>query len=395
MRAIELFAGAGGLGIGVSRAGFMPVNIVEWDRWCCDTIRENVARGIPALKKWPQPIEGDVRGVSFSSYDGKIDLVSGGPPCQPFSLGGKHRAFKDDRDMWSEAVRVVRETKPRAFIFENVKGLTRESFASYLAYIVHQLTYPELVRRDDEGWEEHLRRLERHHTGKKRSTGLHYRVVYRVLNAANFGIPQRRERVVFVGFRSDLGIEWSFPTETHSQDALLWSQLRTKSYWEEHRVPKSQRIVADRYQSRAKRLEKPLGLLPWRTVRDAIGDLPDPEIDPNWSKAFHNHRFQPGAKAYPGHTGSPMDEPAKTLKAGVHGVPGGENMLCRPDGSLRYFTVRESARLQTFPDEFVFHGAWSETMRQLGNAVPVELARIIATDVKQHLARHDKLRALS
>jgi DNA (cytosine-5)-methyltransferase 1 len=394
MRAIELFAGAGGLGIGVSRAGFTPVNIVEWDKWCCDTIRENVARGIPALKKWPLPIEGDVRGVNFTEHDGKIDLVSGGPPCQPFSLGGKHRAFKDDRDMWSEAVRVVRETKPRAFIFENVKGLTRESFASYLAYIVHQLTYPELVRRD-ETWEDHLRRLERHHTGKKRSTGLHYRVVYRVLNAANFGIPQRRERVVFVGFRSDLGIEWSFPADTHSHDALLWSQLRSKEYWEQHRVPKSNRLVAERFLARAKRLEKPEGLHPWRTVRDAIGDLPDPELDPNWAKAFNNHRFQPGARAYPGHTGSPLDEPAKTLKAGVHGVPGGENMLCRPDGTLRYFTVRESARLQTFPDEFVFHGAWSETMRQLGNAVPVELARIIATDVKQHLSRYDKFRALS
>lgn len=395
MRAIELFAGAGGLGIGVSSAGFLPVGIVEWDRWCCDTIRENVARGVSALKKWPLPIEGDLRSVSFSRYDGTIDLVSGGPPCQPFSLGGKHRAHNDHRDMWSEAVRVVRETKPRAFIFENVKGLTRESFASYLAYIVHQLTYPEITRSDDEDWEDHLRRLERHHTGKKRSTGLHYRVVYRVLNAANFGIPQRRERVVFVGFRSDLGIEWSFPATTHSQDALLWSQLCSTSYWERHRVAKNKRRVAPRNIARAKRLEMPICLLPWRTVRDTIADLPDPEFDPIWSKTYNNHRFQPGARAYPGHTGSPLDEPAKTLKAGVHGVPGGENMLCRPDGSLRYFTVRESARLQTFPDDFVFHGAWSETMRQLGNAVPVQLARIIATSVMQHLVSHEIPSAVS
>jgi DNA (cytosine-5)-methyltransferase 1 len=73
------------------------------------------------------------------------------------------------------------------------------------------------------------------------------------------------------------------------------------------------------------------------------------------------------------------------LKAGVHGVPGGENMLLKPDGSVRYFTVRESARLQTFPDNFVFHGSWTETMRQLGNAVPVELARVVADDVMRHL----------
>lgn len=94
-----------------------------------------------------------------------------------------------------------------------------------------------------------------------------------------------------------------------------------------------------------------------------------------------NHVFNPGARSYPGHTGSPLDEPGKTLKAGDHGVPGGENMLLRPDGSVRYFTVREAARLQTFPDDYVFRGSWTETMRQLGNAVPVRLAEVIAGSV--------------
>ncbi|MGA8172018.1 MAG: DNA cytosine methyltransferase [Methylocystis sp.] len=384
MRVIEVFAGAGGLGVGVSKAGFSPVRIVEWDRWCCDTIRENRRLRTPAVALWPEPLEGDVRDVDFRDLAGKIDLVTGGPPCQPFSLGGKHRAHGDARDMWSEAVRVVRETRPRAFIFENVKGLTRESFASYLAYIVHQLTFPELVRRADESWEDHLGRLERHVTSRRRgAASLVYNVVYRVLNAADFGIPQRRERIVFVGFRSDLGIEWSFPQETHSLDALLWDQTRG-DYWDRHETPKRAREIAPRYATRAGGLERPTPL-PWRTVRDAIGDLPDPERDAREAAKIANHRFQPGARAYPGHTGSPLDEPAKTLKAGVHGVPGGENMLLSPDGGLRYFTVRESARLQTFPDDFVFHGSWSETMRQLGNAVPVELAAIVARGVREGL----------
>ena len=86
-------------------------------------------------------------------------------------------------------------------------------------------------------------------------------------------------------------------------------------------------------------------------------------------------------RAYPGHTGSELDKPSKTIKAGVHGVPGGENMIRYPDGSLRYMTVREAARVQTFPDGYEFCGAWSEGMRQIGNAVPVELARVVAASV--------------
>lgn len=387
MRAVELFAGAGGLGMGISKAGFKPARVVEWDRWCCDTIRENRRRGVRLLSNWPVPVEGDVRHEDFLSLEGKADLVSGGPPCQPFSLGGKHQAHLDQRDMWPEAVRAVREIRPRAFLFENVKGLTRASFASYLAYIVHQLSYPEVALRPDEAWLEHLARLEQHHTAGSRS-GLTYRVLWQVLNAADYGVPQRRERVVFVGFRADTEVSWSFPERTHSQDALLWTQVRSHRYWERHRLARSERGVDCRLMQRgASLLEKPAAKA-WRTVRDAIGDLPEP--DDLGSTIIGNHRLQPGAKSYPGHTGSPMDEPAKTLKAGVHGVPGGENMLSRSDGTVRYFTVRESARLQTFPDEFLLHGSWSEAMRQLGNAVPVELAAVIAKDISRHLRKEGR-----
>lgn len=384
MRAVELFAGAGGLGMGISKAGFKPLEIVERDKWCCDTINRNRWGRKPLVKAWPEPIQSDIRDLDFESFEGRVDLVSGGPPCQPFSMGGKHRAHADERDMWSEAVRVLREIKPRAFIFENVKGLTRASFATYFSYINLQLHYPEIDRQDGEAWTDHLARLEQHHTSSSES-GLHYKVVVQVLNAADFGVPQKRERVVFVGFRSDTGIRWSFPEKTHCLEALLWEQCRSGEYWDRHRIPSAERDLGCKFYARGLKLREKPGKAAWRTVRDAVHDLPEP--DDFVGGKILNHRYQPGARSYKGHTGSPMDEPAKTLKAGVHGVPGGENMLLKPDGTVRYFSVRESARLQTFPDEYELHGSWSEAMRQLGNAVPVELARVIASDVADRLRK--------
>jgi DNA (cytosine-5)-methyltransferase 1 len=383
MKSIELFAGAGGLGIGLHLAGFHPERVVERDRYCCDTIRENQAFGCRWVKDW-DVFEGDVRAVDFRALEDKVQLVSGGPPCQPFSLGGKHKAYDDARDMFPQAIRAVRETRPQAFVFENVKGLTRAAFRNYYEYIKLQLQYPEVVARPDEDWADHLARLERHHTGGLHQ-GLEYKLLAQVLNAANYGVPQRRERVVFVGFRADLDLEWNFPVETYGEDALLWAKYRSGEYWDRHEIASGARGLVAADAERARRLAAEPRTCAWRTVRDAIADLPDPELARDEARKVPNHKFQPGARSYPGHTGSPLDEPAKALKAGVHGVPGGENMLARPDGSIRYFTVRESARLQTFPDDYVFHGSWSETMRQLGNAVPVKLAETIGKAVARKL----------
>jgi DNA (cytosine-5)-methyltransferase 1 len=209
-------------------------------------------------------------------------------------------------------------------------------------------------------------------------------VVFRLLNAADYGIPQKRERVFIVGFRSDLGLEWSFPEPTCSQAALLWEQWVTGDYWERHQVPYSERKDApSKLTKRILDLRSSLFApvtKPWRTIRDAVSDLPAVGSQESKSSTL-NHVFIPGARTYPGHTGSPLDEPAKTLKAGVHGVPGGENMLVLPTGQVRYFTVREAARLQTFPDEYFFPHCWTQTMRQLGNAVPVALAEVIASSI--------------
>ena len=369
--------------MGAALAGFHPELVVERDPYCCETIRENQARRIELVASWPLT-QGDVRAVDFRAHEGRVQLVTGGPPCQPFSIGGKHRAHGDSRDMFPQAVRALREVKPDAFIFENVKGLTRQTFRNYLEYIRLQMIHPEIVIRGDEAWVDHLARLEQHATSGSRQ-GLRYNVVLHLANAADYGVPQKRERLFFVGFREDLRIAWSFPRETHSSDALAWAQYRGGEYWERHGVPGRERTLSERLRSLSLSMDEPSTLAPWRTVRDAIHDLPDPETQKALSARLGDHRFQPGARAYKGHTGSPLDEPAKTLKAGVHGVPGGENMMLKADGSVRYFTIRESARLQTFPDNFVFRGSWSETMRQLGNAVPVDLARIVAADVRRHL----------
>jgi DNA (cytosine-5)-methyltransferase 1 len=324
-----------------------------------------------------------VRQVSYGNLGANVDLVAGGPPCQPFSLGGKHGAFQDARDMFPEAVRAVRELRPKCFMFENVKGLLRESFSSYFNYIILQLTYPDMVRRDQELWKDHLRRLERLHTSSS-VADLSYRVVYRLLNAADYGVPQFRHRVFIVGFRADLGCEWSFPSPTHSVDRLLWDQWVSGTYWDEHQIPRTkQPPLSPRLRYRVDRLATDFPLLPPAelralTVRDALRGLPAPGSN---HPRIANHEFRGNARAYPGHTGSQLDEPSKAIKAGDHGVPGGENMMAMVDGSCRYFTAREGARIQTFPDDYAFSGSWTEAMRQIGNAVPVKLAETVGHSI--------------
>ena len=370
LRAVELFAGAGGLALGVHQAGFRHEVMVERDKTACATLRANNTHAV-----WPL-VEGDVRVYDFASVVPGISLLAGGPPCQPFSLGGKHQGYQDSRDLFPEAVRAVHALQPRAFLFENVRGLLRESFAHYFSYILLRLTYPDVMRRSDESWTDHRARLEQHHTGGV-ERGLTYRVMFQLLNAADYGVPQRRERVFIVGFRADQDVEWAFPTPTHSAAALYWSQWGTGEYWTRHDLERPTPPLAT--QPSLLPVQQP-----WRTVRDALADLPDPRQTA--AAGIANHYYMPGARPYPGHTGSLLDQPAKTLKAGDHGVPGGENMFVTPDGDIRYFTVRESARLQTFPDDYVFCGSWSESMRQLGNAVPVTLSRIVAHSIAARLA---------
>ena len=383
LRSLEIFTGAGGLAIATHEAGFHHEAVVEWNKDACETLRDN-SESCSALesRKW-KVIEGDIRNVDATCFEG-VDLVAGGPPCQPFSIGGKHKGRDDGRDMIPEFIRCVRQSRPRAFIMENVKGLTRQSFKTYFAYTILQLTYPEVTRKSGEKWTTHLNRLEDIHTVGG-TQGLAYNVVYRVLNSADYGVPQTRERVFVVGFRSDVKISWHFPAASHSQEALFADKWVTGHYWHRIKRPETPPSLRNKAVQRRDLFQNQLSA--WETVRGAIADLPT-ATEKEHMRVL-NHRLQLGARSYPGHTGSSIDWPAKTLKAGGHGVPGGENMILFPDGSVRYFTVREAARIQTFPDAWRFKGAWSEAMRQLGNAVPVKLAKTVAESVAATLLAHE------
>ena len=139
---VELFTGGGGLAMAMERAGFRHLLCNEFARYACNTLRKNAAvdykdgADLPTSPDDPWPlIEGDVRQVDFTRLEGKVDVVAGGPPCQPFSLGGIHQGHEDERNMFPEVFRVIRETRPLAVVCENVRGLLRPSFEPYFQYI--------------------------------------------------------------------------------------------------------------------------------------------------------------------------------------------------------------------------------------------------------------------
>ncbi|MEX0723881.1 MAG: DNA cytosine methyltransferase [Gracilimonas sp.] len=388
MNSLELFSGAGGLASGLQLAGFSHSAFIEFNKDACLTLRSNF--------KDVDVIETDIRNIDYSNFD-NIDIIAGGPPCQPFSLGGKAKGNNDKRDMFPYAINGIRKLQPKAFLFENVKGLLRKSFSSYFNYIILQLTYPDLLKDQNESWINHLSRLEKVHTSGGYQ-GLKYRVVYRLLNSANYGVPQKRERVFIVGIREDLEIEWSFPEETHCEEKLLWDKFVSGEYWDKYEIEKSKREkLSPRKSKIIKRLKRKYGFFepqkkPWVTVRQALHDLPHPNDVLN---DFCDHVYKDGAKSYPGHTGSYIDEPSKTIKAGAHGVPGGENMVRYENGTVRYFTILETKRIQTFPDDYMIAGSWTEGMRQLGNAVPVKLSKLLAANLFQVIKKQNKVNSLT
>lgn len=400
---IELFTGGGGLALAMHKAGFRHLLAVELDKRACATLRTNVAepfdpdagQGADLDSPWPL-IEGDIHRVDFTRWLGQVDVVAGGVPCQPWSLGGVHKGVGDPRNLWPELFRVVRETRPRAIIAENVKGLLRPSFSPYYEYILNELRMPFEERVEGEDWRDHDKRLRKALAKDAIDPTERYDVECMVVNAADYGVPQVRWRVFVVGFRRDLRLEgWRFPAATHSEAALLRAQA-DGTYWDRHKIAKRWRYVPevppDSQDPESQDEEKDKRKMgPWQTLRDALTQSPalgEPVGDKVEHPKYLHHYGWPGAREYPGHTPNELDRPAKTVKAGVHGVPGGETVLRRTDGSIRYMTVREVARVMTFPDYWWLAGPRGEQMRQLGNAVPVLLGQAVADSVAKTLRPH-------
>lgn len=298
MKCVDIFAGAGGLAEGLRQAGWGHALLVEKCEKACGTLRRNGFKNVRCAK---------VEEVDFKKYKG-VDMLCGGPPCQPFSLGGVDGGEGDERNGWEEAVRAVRESECKSFMFENVSGMAREKFRPY----VESLT----------------RRLE----------GLGYAVKLFKVNAADYGVPQNRKRVLMIGFRDKRAAGRFVPP----------SLVKGKA----------------------------------ATVGEAIESLGEPGPWREDGHVLHNVI----ARSYKGHTGSRIDAPSKTIVAGGgRGVPGGANTLQLGGGRVRYFTIREACRLQTFPDTFIFPETWSHAFNQLGNAVPPRLAKAWGERVMQAL----------
>lgn len=362
-RHVDLFVGAGGLALGLQRAGFLPALTVDWDERSIATLEANSQR---YTRDW-SAVRADVRDLDYSAIAlSPVSLVSAGAPCQPFSIGGQLRGEDDERNMFPEVVRAVRELRPRAFVFENVRGLLFPRARRYFDYILAQLRVPSRTRRSDEGWLTHKSALERIPRNRHE-----YYVDWQVLNAADFGLPQNRPRLVVVGIDARENITFPWPETTHCQDALV-NALLGNEYWELHDVPTKVRDSAREGLTQRTSSEKPR----WTTIRDLTMRLGPPTVG-DTSKEDASHSFVPGARLYAKHRGSRLDWPAKTVKAGVHGCPGGEHIVILDDGSHRYLTVRECAALQGFPDDYILPELRSVAMRQLGNAVPPALAEAV------------------
>ena len=332
---LELFAGAGGLAVGMEKAGLKCVALNEIDKHACETLRKN-------RPNW-NVLEGDIKNFNFTEYHNQVDVVTGGFPCQAFSYAGKRLGFEDARGtLFYEFARVVKEVNPPICIGENVKGLLNHDNGKTLKGMISIL--------DEIG----------------------YNVMpVKVLKAINFKVPQKRERLILVGIRKDINQKYEYPKPYKKiynlSDALKKGELFSSN------VPKSAGAKYPESKKSVLDLVPPKGY--WR-------DLPL-EIQ----KDFMGASFYLGG----GKTGMARrigwDEPCLTLTCSPAQK---QTERCHPD-ETRPFTVREYARIQTFPDDWEFSGSIAHQYKQIGNAVPVNLGREVGYSIIKFLNEYYNL----
>lgn len=330
LKAIELFAGAGGLALGVEKAGFNTIGLIEIDKNACNTLKLN-------RPNW-NVINENIANISlknledfFSIKKGELDLLSGGAPCQAFSYAGKRLGLEDTRGtLFYHYALFLKQLQPKMFLFENVKGLLSHDKGKTHETIVNVFK--------EEG----------------------YTIYEKVLNAWDYGVAQKRERLIIVGIRNDLinKLNFLFPTP-HKYKPVLRDILLD--------CPESKGIAYSEYKKKIFEIVPPGGY--WK-------DIPK-EIAKEYMKSCWDMEG--------GRTGIlrrlSLDEPSLTVLTSPSQK---QTDRCHPT-EARPFTIRENARCQSFPDEWEFSGSVTDQYRQVGNAVPVNLAYEVALEIRKAL----------
>ena len=305
MRVVSLFSGAGGLDLGFKLAGNDIVWANDIDENACATYRENIGDHIVCE---------DIKDIDIKSIPA-ADIVIGGFPCQGFSLANLRRSIDDERNqLYKFFYSVIKTLKPNFFVAENVKGLLSLAKGKIAELIISDMT------------------------------ALGYKVKISVLNAADYGVPQRRQRVIIVGVRNDIDFEYIYPIPTHSEDGAN-------------------------------------GLKKWVSVKDALSKIPDPDTDnslPNHTYSKYKLEFN----GYLGHRKLDPDKPAPTVTARGDNR-GGVVILPHPNAQRR-MSCRELATIQSFPLDYEFYGNNSSVYRQIGNAVPPLLGYAVAKEFNKY-----------
>ena len=318
---LELFAGAGGLALGLKQAGFHNVGLVEFDHNACDTLRLNEPHW-HIIEEDITKITSSKNGIyNYITPDTSVDLLSGGYPCQSFSYAGKKMGLNDTRGtLFYHYAEIMKQVKPKMFLVENVKGLLTNDHGRTLQTMINVFT------------------------------NLGYQVTYQVLNAWNYGIAEKRERLIMIGIRNDLAITFQYP-KPNSYKPVLRDVL--------HNVPQSDG------QSYSQAKKAVMELVPaggcWRNLPEEV------------AKKYMGKSYYSGG----GKTGMARrlswDEPSLTLTTSPSQK---QTERCHPD-ETRPLTVREYARIQGFPDSWQFSGGIGSRYKQIGNAVAVNFAKMI------------------